>query len=88
MKKPNKQWKERSFKATYCNAKDKALAGMVFVWTVITMILKETGHAWPAVDITIGWQHIPQEPHKLPSLKIRGEQMFSITVIVFLHCFH
>lgn len=33
------------FKATYCNAEDKILAGMVCIWTVITMILKETGHA-------------------------------------------
>lgn len=88
LKKPNKQWKEMDFKETYCNAEDKISTGMVCIWTVITMIIKETVHAWPAVDITTGWQHIPQELYNLPSFKIRGGQMFSIRVIVFLHCFH
>lgn len=37
--------KRKGAEGTYCNAEDKALAGTVYVWTVITMILKETGHA-------------------------------------------
>lgn len=87
MKKPNKQWKERSFKGNLLQCWRQSIGWDGICLDSHNYDIKRDRLNDPAVDITTGWQHIPQEPHKLPSLKIRGEQMFSITDSSLHHAF-